>query len=54
MPRVGVKAVLAIGYLGSAAGLWIASCIHADSSYVGAILLGIIVFGGFNGLCYPA
>jgi EmrB/QacA subfamily drug resistance transporter len=53
MPRVGVKAVLAIGYLGSAAGLWIASYIHVDSSYVSAILPGMIVFGGFNGLCYP-
>jgi EmrB/QacA subfamily drug resistance transporter len=53
MPRVGVKAVLAIGYLGSAAGLWIASNIHVGSSYVGALLPGIIVFGGFNGLCYP-
>jgi EmrB/QacA subfamily drug resistance transporter len=53
MPRVGVKAVLAIGYLGSAAGLWIASYIHVDSSYVSAVLPGMIVFGGFNGLCYP-
>jgi EmrB/QacA subfamily drug resistance transporter len=53
MPRVGVKAVMVIGYLGSAAGLWIASYIHIDSSYVGAILPGIIVFGGFSGLCYP-
>ena len=53
MPRAGVKAVMAIGYLGSAAGLWIASYIHVDSSYAGAILPGIIVFGGFSGLCYP-
>jgi MFS family permease len=52
-PRVGVKAVLAIGYLGSAAGLWIASYIHFDSSYVSAVLPGMIVFGSFNGLCYP-
>jgi EmrB/QacA subfamily drug resistance transporter len=53
MPRVGVKAVLTIGYLGSAAGLWIASYIHVDSSYASAVLPGMIVFGGFNGLCYP-
>ena len=53
MPRVGVKAVLTIGYLGSAAGLWIASYIHVDSSYVSAVLPGMIVFGAFNGLCYP-
>lgn len=53
MPRVGVKTVMVIGYLGSAAGLWIASYIHVGSSYVGALLPGIIVFGGFSGLCYP-
>lgn len=33
MPPVGVKAVLAVGFLGSAAGLLIASYIHASSSY---------------------
>jgi EmrB/QacA subfamily drug resistance transporter len=53
MPRVGVKAVMVVGYLGSAAGLWIASYIHAGSSYAGAVLPGILVFGGFSGLCYP-
>jgi EmrB/QacA subfamily drug resistance transporter len=53
MPLVGVKAMLTIGYLGSAAGLWIASYIHVDSSYAGALLPGMIVFGGFSGLCYP-
>jgi hypothetical protein len=53
IPRVGVKAVLAVGYLGSAAGLWIASYIHVGSSYAGAVLPGIIVFAGFSGLCYP-
>jgi EmrB/QacA subfamily drug resistance transporter len=53
IPRLGVKTVLATGYLGSAAGLWIASYIHVGSSYVGALLPGIIVFGGFSGLCYP-
>lgn len=53
MPPAGVKAVLAIGYLGSAAGLWIASYIHVGASYVSAVLPGMVVFGGFNGLCYP-
>jgi EmrB/QacA subfamily drug resistance transporter len=53
MPRLGVKAVLAIGYLGSAAGLWMASYIHVGSSYVSAVLPAMIVFGSFNGLCYP-
>jgi MFS family permease len=53
IPRLGVKPVMATGYLGGAAGLWIASYIHAGSSYVGGVLPGIIVFGGFSGLCYP-
>jgi EmrB/QacA subfamily drug resistance transporter len=53
IPRFGVKAVMATGFLGSAVGLWIASYIHAGSSYVGGILPGLIVFGGFSGLCYP-
>jgi EmrB/QacA subfamily drug resistance transporter len=53
MPRAGVRTVMAIGYLGGAAGLWMASFISVDSSYAGALLPGIIVFGGFSGLCYP-
>jgi hypothetical protein len=53
IPRAGIKAVLTVGFLGSAAGLWLASYIHVDSSYVGAVLPGIIVFDGFSGLCYP-
>ena len=53
MPRVGVKPVLVIGFLGSAAGMWVSSYIHVGSSYASAILPGIIVFGVFSGLCYP-
>jgi EmrB/QacA subfamily drug resistance transporter len=53
IPRIGVKAVMVTGFLGSAAGLWIASYIHVDSSYVSAVLPGIIVFAGLGGLCYP-
>jgi EmrB/QacA subfamily drug resistance transporter len=54
MPRIGVKATLVIGLLGSAAGLLIASFIHVNSSYPGGILPGLIVFGVFSGICYPA
>ena len=54
MPRLGVKAMLAIGLLGSAAGLLIASYIQVNSSYAGGILPGLIVFGVFSGICYPA
>ena len=53
IPRFGVKAVLATGFLGSAAGLWIASYMHVDSSYLGGVLPGIVVFAGLGGLCYP-
>jgi EmrB/QacA subfamily drug resistance transporter len=54
MPRIGVKAVLAVGFLGSAAGLLAASYIRVNSSYAGGILPGLIVFGVFTGMCYPA
>jgi EmrB/QacA subfamily drug resistance transporter len=53
MPRFGVKAMLAIGLLGSAGGLLAASYIHVNSSYPSAILPGIILFGIFSGICYP-
>jgi EmrB/QacA subfamily drug resistance transporter len=53
MPRIGVKAVLAVGLLGSAAGLFVASYIHVNSSYPSGILPGLIVFGVFSGICYP-
>jgi EmrB/QacA subfamily drug resistance transporter len=54
MPRLGVKPVLAIGLFGSAAGLLLASFIQASSSYAGGILPGLIVFGVFSGMCFPA
>ncbi|HEY5986512.1 MAG TPA: hypothetical protein VIV12_09065 [Streptosporangiaceae bacterium] len=44
---------LAVGFLGSAAGLLVASYIHVNSSYAGGILPGLIVFGVFSGICYP-
>ncbi len=53
IPRFGVKAMLITGFLGSAAGLWMASYIHAGSSYAGAVLPGLLVYCGFSGLCYP-
>ena len=53
MPRLGVRAMLTVGFLGSAAGLLIASFIHVNSGYASAILPGLIVFGVFSGICYP-
>src|SRR6266536_2288915 len=53
MPHIGVKALLSLGLLGSAAGLLLASYIHADSSYASGVLPGLIVFGVFSGMTYP-
>jgi predicted MFS family arabinose efflux permease len=53
MPRLGVKATLAVGFLGSAAGLLLTSDIHVNSTYAGGILPGLIVFGVSSGICYP-
>jgi EmrB/QacA subfamily drug resistance transporter len=53
MPRLGVRAMLTVGFLGSAAGLLVASFIHVNSAYASAILPGLIVFGVFSGICYP-
>jgi hypothetical protein len=38
---------------GSGAGLLIASFIHVNSSWTGAVLPGLIVFGLSSGMCYP-
>ena len=54
MPRIGVKAVLAIGFLGSAAGLLAASCIHVGSSYVVAVLPGTSCSESSAGCATPA
>jgi MFS family permease len=54
MPRLGVKVMLAVGLFGSAAGLLVASYIQVSSSYAAGILPGLIVFGVFSGICYPA
>ena len=53
MPRLGVKVMLTIGFIGSAAGMFVASYVHSDSSYVGGLLPGMIVFGLFTGICLP-
>jgi EmrB/QacA subfamily drug resistance transporter len=53
MPHIGVRVMLAIGFFGSAAGLWVASYIHAHSAYPSAILPGMFIFGVFSGICFP-
>lgn len=54
MPRLGVKPVMGLGFFGAAAGLVMTSFIDVDSSYLGAIMPGMIVVGVFSGLCMPA
>jgi len=54
MPRIGVKPLLAAGFLGGAVGLFLAGGIDAHSSYVGGVLPGMIVFGLFAGISFPA
>jgi EmrB/QacA subfamily drug resistance transporter len=54
MPRLGVKPLLSVGFLGSAAGLLMTSWIHPGASYAGGILPGMAVLGVFSGLCFPA
>ena len=54
MPRIGVKMMLFIGLAGSGGGLLAASYIHSSGSSYGALLPGIILFGVFSGMCYPA
>jgi len=52
--RLGVKALAAIGFLGAAAGLLVTSTIGVDSTYVGGILPGMLVFVLFAGVTMPA
>jgi EmrB/QacA subfamily drug resistance transporter len=54
MPRLGVKTLLWIGFLGAAVGLFIASGIDVHSSYVGGVLPGMVVLGLFSGIIMPA
>ena len=53
-PRLGVRAVAAVGFIGAGVGLLLTSMIDIGSSYVGGILPGMIVFGVFAGATMPA
>jgi len=55
MPRIGVRAILVIAFLGSAGGLLIAAAGFAtDASFVSGVLPALLVYGFFNALGYPA
>lgn len=55
MPRIGVKATLAVAFLGSAGGLLLAADgLAAHASFAGGILPALLVYGFFNAVGYPA
>lgn len=54
MPRVGVKPMLFVGFLGVSAGLFMTSWVDVGTTYVSGIFPGMAVLGVFSGLTLPA
>ena len=54
MPRLGVKPLLAVSFVGCAAGLFLTSRLGVDSSYLSGIFPGMVVLGFFSGISFPA
>ncbi|MBO9522866.1 MAG: MFS transporter [Nocardioidaceae bacterium] len=54
MPKIGVKPLMSLGFVGCAVGLYLTSTISPDTTYVGHIMPGMIVLGFFSGACFPA
>lgn len=52
MPRVGVKPLIALSFLGAATGLVLTSQINVDGSYLGGVLPGMTVLALFCGLSF--
>ncbi|MEV4555557.1 MFS transporter [Kitasatospora sp. NPDC049285] len=52
--KVGVKAVVGVGFIGAGVGLFLTSNLAVSSSYAGGILPGMLVFGVFAGATMPA
>jgi EmrB/QacA subfamily drug resistance transporter len=52
MPRLGVKPLVAVSFLGSAVGLWLTSSIHVGSSYIDGVLPGMVVVAVFSGMSF--
>jgi EmrB/QacA subfamily drug resistance transporter len=53
-PKVGVKAISAVGYVMAGLGLWLTSMITPGSSYLGGLLPGMLILGFFAGTVMPA
>ena len=54
MPRLGVKPLLAVSFVGCAAGLFLTSRLGVDSTYASGILPGMVILGFFSGISFPA
>jgi MFS family permease len=54
MPRIGVKPLLAGGFLMCAVGLWMTATIDVDTTYAAHILPGMVVLGIGSGISFPA
>jgi EmrB/QacA subfamily drug resistance transporter len=54
MPRLGVRKVLAIGFFGSAVGLFLTGLIDPSTTYASGVLPGMIVLGLSTGIAIPA
>jgi EmrB/QacA subfamily drug resistance transporter len=52
MPKVGVKPLVAISFLGTSGGLMLSSEIHVGSSYLSGVLPGMVVLAVFSGLSF--
>jgi EmrB/QacA subfamily drug resistance transporter len=52
MPKLGVKPLVVVSFLGTAGGLLLTSEIHAGSSYLGGVLPGMVVLALFSGLSF--
>jgi EmrB/QacA subfamily drug resistance transporter len=53
-PKVGVKAISAVGFVLAGVGLWLTSLISPHSSYLGGLLPGMLILGFFAGATMPA
>jgi MFS family permease len=52
LPRIGVKPLTAVSFVGSAAGLMLTSNLHVGSSYLGGVLPGMVMLAVFGGLSF--
>jgi EmrB/QacA subfamily drug resistance transporter len=53
MPRVGVKALMTVGFVIAGVGLLLTSFITVHSHYASGVLPGMVVLGFGSGVCFP-